>query len=131
VIDPRVVFDALIDDLSRGASRERVARRFHTTLVVIVADVCARLREHSGVERVVLSGGVFANAILAHEIPERLQRNGFEVFSHRKVPPNDGGLCFGQLAVAAHGGGVRRRFSPPVQSSLNAGSMPGSLQGVA
>lgn len=85
----------------------RVSRRFGTSLLGLVAAVCARRREQSGLARGVLSGGVLANAILASEIPERLRRDGFEMFSHRKAPPNDGGSSLGLLAVAAHGGGVR------------------------
>jgi hydrogenase maturation protein HypF len=69
--------------------------------------VCIALRERTGHDRVALSGGVFANAILATELPARLADAGFRVYTHRLLPTNDGGLCLGQLAVAAHGGGFR------------------------
>jgi hydrogenase maturation protein HypF len=50
---------------------------------------------------VVLSGDVFLNALLTTEAVARLEGEGFRVYRHRQVPPNDGGLCLGQLAVAA------------------------------
>ena len=49
----------------------------------------------------VLSGGVFLNALLTSEVCARLTRDGFRAYRHRLVPPNDGGLSLGQLAVAA------------------------------
>ncbi len=49
----------------------------------------------------VLSGGVFLNALLTSEVCTRLQRDGFRVYRHRLVPPNDGGLSLGQVAIAA------------------------------
>ena len=51
-------------------------------------------------ERVALSGGVFQNVLLTTIVVPALERRGFEVFRHRKVPPNDGGIALGQLAVA-------------------------------
>jgi hydrogenase maturation protein HypF len=50
---------------------------------------------------VVLSGGVFLNVLLTQEVTSRLEQSGFRVSRHRLVPPNDGGLSLGQLAVAA------------------------------
>ena len=41
------------------------------------------------------------NALLTAETVGRLEGEGFRVYRHRRVPPNDGGLCLGQLAVAA------------------------------
>ena len=45
------------------------------------------------------------NEILLSESLAGLEADGFSVFRHRLVPTNDGGLCLGQLAVAAAGGG--------------------------
>lgn len=91
----------LLEDLRRGAARADVARRFHSTIVETIRRVCCRLREESGLDRVVLSGGVFMNEILLSGALEGLGRDGFRVYRHRLVPPNDGGLCLGQLAIAA------------------------------
>lgn len=95
----------LLDDLRRGVDRADIARRFHSTIVGMIRQVCLRLREESGLDRVVLSGGVFMNEILLDGALEGLGRDGFRVYRHRLVPPNDGGLCLGQLAIAAAAGG--------------------------
>jgi hydrogenase maturation protein HypF len=101
VIDPRPLVRAVVEDLEGGVPPARIARRFHSTLADVIAAVCERLREAHGLHVVVLSGGVFMNAILTEEASARLEGRGFVVVKHKEFPPNDGGLSLGQLAVAA------------------------------
>lgn len=100
-VDTRRLVSAIAEDVRGGQSASRIARRFHTTLVEIIVEICSRLRVETGIDTVVLSGGVFVNAILLSETIPRLEQKGFCVYRHELVPPNDGGLCLGQLAVAA------------------------------
>jgi hydrogenase maturation protein HypF len=97
---------ALLKDLRNGVAKAAVARRFHATLVDLILDTCVLLRGESGVEDVVLSGGVFMNELLLGGAVEALRRARFRVHHQRRVPCNDGGICLGQLAVAAAGGGT-------------------------
>jgi hydrogenase maturation protein HypF len=101
LIDTRPLFTEVAAGLRRGCPAPIIAMRFHSTLVEIVARVCDRLRQRSGLDAVVLSGGVFQNALLTTEVIARLERSGFHVHRHRQVPPGDGGLSLGQLAIAA------------------------------
>ncbi len=101
VIDTRPVIRAVAEEAASGAEAARIARRFHSTLVDLVAEVCDRLRQVTRINAVVLSGGVFLNALLTHEVCARLGEKDFRVYRHRLVPPNDGGLSLGQLAVGA------------------------------
>jgi hydrogenase maturation protein HypF len=101
VIDTRPLIASAAAEARLGRAPAVIGRRFHTTILEIVAQVCARLAEESGLADVVLSGGVFLNALLTGEVTARLERDGFRVYRHRRVPPGDGGLCLGQLAVAA------------------------------
>jgi hydrogenase maturation protein HypF len=100
-VDTRPLIAAVAQDVDNKLCPGRVARRFQSTLVDIIARACRRIRERSGLDRVALSGGVFMNALLLAEAVERLGADGFRVYRHHRVPPNDGGLSLGQLAVAA------------------------------
>lgn len=86
-----------------GTPAER-ALGFHSALAAAVGATVGRIRELTGLNRVVLSGGVFQNRLLTELVYTSLTARGFEVYSHRLVPPNDGGIALGQAAVAAHAG---------------------------
>jgi hydrogenase maturation protein HypF len=97
----------ILEDRRRGTTLPDLARRFHSTVVEMIRSTAVRVREQTGLGRVVLTGGVFANELLLSEVPTALRREGFRVHTHHRVPSNDGGLSLGQLAVAAGGGGIR------------------------
>ncbi|GAC1602819.1 MAG: carbamoyltransferase HypF [Myxococcales bacterium] len=109
-IDVRPLIAALARDALQGTAQALLARRFHSTVVALTLQTCARLCAQGGVRDVVLSGGVFLNAILLREVCAGLAARGLRAFRHRLVPPNDGGLSLGQLAVAA-----ARDACPPQQ----------------
>ena len=100
-IDCRPMIRAIADESDRGVEAARIARRFHSTIVALIEVVCDRIRAATGLRVVVLSGGVFMNALLSGEVEAALKRNGFCMHRHFLVPPNDGGLSLGQLAIAA------------------------------
>jgi hydrogenase maturation protein HypF len=101
VVDTRPLIRAVAAEVSQGVAAAHIARRFHSTLVDLIAHVCSLLRTATGLRAVVLSGGVFLNVLLTQEVSIRLKGEGFRVYRHRLVPPNDGGLSLGQLAIAA------------------------------
>ena len=89
---------ALHDDLAAGRPREEVAAAFHETVAAAAAGACAEAGEP---RTVVLSGGSFQNLRLLESTRRLLVELGFRVLSHRLVPPNDGGISYGQAAIAA------------------------------
>jgi hydrogenase maturation protein HypF len=100
-IDIEPIIRGVVADLLAGRPVPEISRRFHTTLIELFAHLCIVLRKESGVGRVALSGGVFQNALLLTGMVQALEKNGFEVISHRLVPANDGGISLGQAVVAA------------------------------
>lgn len=92
---------SLAEQRASGSGKAALAYGFHSRLSEAVLAGCNYCRQVSGLSRVVLSGGVFQNRLLTDLVYTRLAQAGFEVFLHRLVPPNDGGLALGQAAVAA------------------------------
>ncbi|HYA08015.1 MAG TPA: carbamoyltransferase HypF, partial [Gaiellaceae bacterium] len=96
--DPTDLVTQCYLEFRAGRSREEVAARFHETVAAAAAAASA---EAGGPGTVVLSGGSFQNLRLLSSTRARLEALGFCVLSHRLVPPNDGGISYGQAAVAA------------------------------
>ncbi len=95
------LFAAALADLRAGVDVGRIAARFHIGLADAVALACDRIRESGGPSTVALSGGVFLNKVLSERVIAGLEQLGFRVLRHRGVPPNDGCISLGQVAVAA------------------------------
>ena len=95
------LFDALLQDMRRGAPVPAAAWRFHLTVAHMIVDVCRSIAEHTGLRTVALSGGCFQNRLLLRLSVPLLEQAGFRVLLHRQVPCNDGGVALGQ-AVLGH-----------------------------
>ncbi len=90
---------AVLDDLKRGKSAGEIAAVFHNGLVEWIRQVA----RESGLRRVIMSGGAFQNRYLTERAASLLEQDGFHVFTHQRVPPNDGGISLGQAVLAAGG----------------------------
>ncbi|MBU2611377.1 MAG: carbamoyltransferase HypF [Chloroflexi bacterium] len=99
-VQPRPAIEALIADALGGTPVPVISARFHNGLAEMVRGVCCRIRSESKINMIALSGGVWQNRQLLKRTLERMQGEGFQVYIHRQVPPNDGGLALGQAAVA-------------------------------
>jgi hydrogenase maturation protein HypF len=88
----QVVADALV-----GAPAGVIAARFHAALVAAACEVARAV----DAPVVALSGGCFQNRRLTEGLAAALEADGRRVLLHAQVPPNDGGIAFGQVAVAA------------------------------
>ncbi|UCD28432.1 MAG: carbamoyltransferase HypF, partial [Planctomycetota bacterium] len=100
-IDVRPMIRELVGDLQAGRKAGELARAFHETVAAMLADCANRSAEQTGMNRVVLSGGCFANRLLVERIVDLLEQADREVFVHQRVPTGDGGLSLGQAVVAA------------------------------
>ncbi len=91
----------LLSDLAQGVSKARISAWFHAGVVAGFAEAAAKARAATGLRQVALSGGCMHNRRLARLLRTKLEAEGFEVFQHIQVSPGDGGLSYGQAAVAA------------------------------
>jgi len=96
--DGAALVAAAYEDLAAGRNRAEIAAAFHESVAVGAAEACAEIGEP---RTVVLSGGSFQNLRLLESSRHQLEARGFRVLAHRLVPPNDGGISYGQVAVAA------------------------------
>jgi hydrogenase maturation protein HypF len=97
VFDWEPLVRAILRDRERGVEVGVICAHLHNTLADLIVEVARRV----ALERVVLTGGCFQNRYLTERAFHRLQEAGFQPFTHQRVPPNDGGIALGQIAVAA------------------------------
>jgi hydrogenase maturation protein HypF len=77
-----------------------VSAKFHWSVARLIVLVAEKIRNERKLNRVALSGGVFQNLLLLKQTTEMLRASDFQVFTHTRVPANDGGISLGQAAVA-------------------------------
>ena len=99
-IDVRPMIENIVRDVLAAKPTGWISAAFHNTVAAIIVEVCLRLRAADRINRVCLSGGTFQNVYLAERALASLRAQGFEVFLHSKVPPNDGGISLGQAVIA-------------------------------
>jgi hydrogenase maturation protein HypF len=100
IIRIRNLLAAIIDDLHGSIPRAVIAARFHNTIARMILEVCQLISGKTGLKRVALSGGVFQNRLLLRKAVALLESAGLEVYTHRQVPCNDGGISLGQVVIA-------------------------------
>ncbi|MGB8062703.1 MAG: carbamoyltransferase HypF [Candidatus Sulfotelmatobacter sp.] len=87
---------AVVADQRAGIPVSVMAARFHNALIAWIVEVV----EQSGLKQIVFSGGVFQNRYLTERAAAALEARGFTVHTHRRVPPNDGGIALGQVVMS-------------------------------
>lgn len=100
-LDPSPLWMELLSDLRSGIDSETMSLRFHRGVAEAYVHCAVEARRISGINQVACSGGVFHNRVLTRFLRQRLLAEGFEVYLQSKVSPGDGGLSYGQVAVAA------------------------------
>jgi hydrogenase maturation protein HypF len=101
VLDPRAAIRRAVSQLEEGAGADLVAARFHAGLAAAAAAAVSRIAAARDLDLVVLSGGVFQNRLLLETMAGAFTRSGLRVLVPELLPPNDGGVAFGQAAIAA------------------------------
>ncbi len=95
------LWQAIVADLRRGVPGPKIAAQFHSGIAESFIGAAANAREKTGINDVGLSGGCMHNRRLVRLLRSGLEEQGFKVFQQARVSPGDGGLSYGQAAVAA------------------------------
>jgi hydrogenase maturation protein HypF len=100
IVETGEIIHEVVEDLLAGRATGEISSRFHRTMAEVVAAGCEKIRGAGGTTAVALSGGTFQNMLLLRQVIKLLEGKGFQVYRHRRVPANDGGLALGQAILA-------------------------------
>jgi len=100
IIRLKPMIEGILRDLGKGTVHPVISSKFHNTLVKIGVATCRKIKRQGGPKKVALTGGVFQNRLLSERMRAALEKAGFAVLLHRRVPCNDGGLSLGQAVIA-------------------------------
>ena len=103
VIDWSPLIRGVVKDLQDKKSKAEISLRFHNAVCRMIKDACELLRKKYKINKICLSGGVFQNRFLVSHVKPILEKAGFELYLHDKVPAHDGGIALGQAAIALEG----------------------------
>jgi len=101
IVNTDSIIREILCDYKNGVNRSIISDKFHNTVSKFSLEMCKLLRSKYGINCVALSGGVFQNEILFKGIYRKLRKANFTVYTHAKIPCNDGGLSLGQLVIAS------------------------------
>lgn len=110
-VDWQPMLEQIVKQIADQEKPEWISMRFHNTL----ARLILKMAQWFQIEKVVLSGGCFQNAILLEKTVRLLQENGFRPYWHQRIPPNDGGISLGQIAI----GWQQRKIHQKNKVSIN------------
>jgi hydrogenase maturation protein HypF len=100
IIQTGILLEEVIHDIKKNASPSLMSLKFHNGLINTFVNIAQKIREEKKLDAVVLSGGCFQNHFLVDNLTRELIKLKFNVFTHRLVPPNDGGISLGQAVIA-------------------------------
>jgi hydrogenase maturation protein HypF len=101
VLEASETVGAVLRDCRAGVPVSRIAARFHNAVAAATTAACITVAGERGLDIVVLSGGSFQNRLLLERVAADLRHAGMRVLVPERLPPNDGGIAYGQAAIAA------------------------------
>mgnify|MGYP001759297553 FL=1 len=96
----RELFEMLAEEEREVGER---AWQFHLGLAQLLTTQAEENAQKAGIKTVGLTGGVALNRLFSSHFIRIMREGGYEVLTHKTVPPNDGGLSLGQAWAAVLG----------------------------
>ena len=90
----------ILNDINNYISSSVISAKFHNTIVNATVEMVCLISKRQGIEKVVLSGGVFQNEYLLKHLTQQLKNRQIDVYYNQQIPINDSGISIGQLAIA-------------------------------
>lgn len=100
IIGTSELIKQILQDIKISLPVGIISAKFHNTVIRFTVHVCCEIRKNTSNNEVVLSGGVFQNAYLLKNLMKELKKSSFNVYTHKEIPTNDGGIALGQLIAA-------------------------------
>jgi len=101
-INLKTTIKTILSDIASGIEKSIISARFHNTIAHLSLAVSERIKQETGIDRIVLSGGVWQNQLLLEKTIRLLEKNNFQALIHKQTPPNDGCVAFGQALITAY-----------------------------
>jgi len=96
------MIDQLLYDVKNDIKIDLISYKFHYGFIKALKELIIKILSDYNLINVVLSGGCFMNIILLNNLKNDLINEGINVFIHRNIPCNDGGLSLGQAVIAGY-----------------------------
>ncbi len=90
----------IVHDIKARGNISDISTRFHRTFVDMFVKGVLKVSHKTGLNDVVLSGGVFNNSLVFDNILKDLENNDLKIYTHTKIPAGDGGISLGQAVIA-------------------------------
>lgn len=91
---------AIAREIENGVQKHKIARNFHKTIISFTLEAAKKARQKTGINKIVLSGGVMQNVLLLENLMAILAKNHFEIYTSAMLPNNDGAISVGQAMIA-------------------------------
>jgi len=95
------IIKSVVKDVQNNCPIGLISAKFHNTIINIITNMSTKIAKEYDINKIIMSGGVFQNRIIHDGIYRKLLKNKFNVFSHSKIPTNDGGISLGQVVIGS------------------------------
>ncbi|MDD5772025.1 MAG: carbamoyltransferase HypF [bacterium] len=99
IIGQKQILSCILDDKKKGTVIEKIAEKFHLTIVKLISEIGEILAQTYGTDKILLSGGVFQNKVLTDWLTEEFKKKHLNIYFNTLVPSNDGGISLGQIWI--------------------------------
>ncbi|MHA2353830.1 MAG: carbamoyltransferase HypF [Candidatus Thorarchaeota archaeon] len=99
-LNPATSLEQILELKKEGHSTHKIAYAVHRHIGEALAEIACRVADDKDINHIGFSGGVALNRIITETIVDVIRSREKQPLIHKNVPPGDGGISAGQVAVA-------------------------------